>query len=67
MPPRLLLLSLPLADTKGRQVIVTISSDQPPELIIAMGMGQVRLPDTEADRLAAWWQAWMAQRRQAAM
>ncbi|WP_165982839.1 hypothetical protein [Dankookia rubra] len=46
---------------------MTISSDQPPELIVAMGMGQVRLPDSEADRLATWWHAWMVQRRQAAM
>lgn len=63
MPHRPLLLSLPLRDTKGRQVIVTISSDRPPELVIGMGMGQVRLSDAEADRLCDWWHAWMQRRR----
>lgn len=61
MVPRPLLHSLPLTDTKGRQVIVTISSERPPEMIV--GMGQVRLGDAEADRLCNWWRAWM-QRRQ---
>ena len=63
MTPRPLLLSLTLLDTRGRQVIVTISSERPPELIIGLGMGQVRLGDDEADRLCGWWRAWMERRR----
>ena len=52
----------PSKDHRGREVIV-ISSERPPKRIIQMGMGQLRLPDTEVDRLAAWRQAWMARRR----
>jgi hypothetical protein len=63
MPPKLLLLSIPLADFAGREVTATVSSDKPPQLILTMSMGSVKLPAEEPDRLVAWWQAWREQRR----
>jgi len=63
MPP-LLPLSVSLADAAGREVIATISSDKPPQLVLSLGVASVRLPASEAERLIAWWQAWMVLRRE---
>jgi hypothetical protein len=37
--PPLLLQSLVLTNSRGREIIVTISSKPPPELIVQIGMG----------------------------
>jgi len=37
--PPSLLQSLVLTNSRGREIIVTISSKPPPELIVQMGMG----------------------------
>ncbi|MFZ4410992.1 MAG: hypothetical protein ACOYOH_26855 [Paracraurococcus sp.] len=47
-----------LHDVDGREVIATLSSDEPPQLILARGVTTLRLPARDADRLWRWQQGW---------
>jgi len=45
-----------LHDVDGREVIATLSSDHPPQLILARDVTTIRLPAGDADRLWRWQQ-----------
>jgi hypothetical protein len=50
--------TITLQSETGREVLATLTSDDPPGLILSFGMFSIRLPAAEADRLWRWLQSW---------